>query len=130
MDSFTYNFILKDFFSENMLMSMVLSVQLFLLILDISFAWDGCKNDHSRRCGDSCIWKTAICKCGDTTFGYNDQKWCCHNSTCTGKGEQNSGYGYWHGEWEGEKKVGAECTGRELNLTEACDRQCNYYEED
>ena len=31
---------------------------------------------------------------------------------------------------EGGKRIGAECTGRELNLTEACDQKCNFYEED
>ena len=109
-------------------MSKVVSVQLFFLILGNSFAWDGCSYGLAWRCGDVCIDMNAECKCGDEIFAKEDQKWCCHNS-CVGKGGKDS-LGTWNGEEEGDKKIGAECLGRELNLTEACDQKCNYFEDD
>ena len=115
-----------------MMMNWFFCVQLFFLILGNSFAWDGCgtySNSYAWRCGDTCIAGSAECKCGDEIFGHKNQKWCCHNS-CTGKGEEKEEYGYWLGEKEGNKKIGAQCTGRALNLTEACDKKCNFYEED
>ena len=36
----------------------------------------------------------------------------------------------WSGEIEGDRWIGAECTGRALNLTEACNQKCNFYLED
>ena len=38
-----------------MMMSRVLSVQLFFLILGNSFAFDGCEYAFAWRCGDTCI---------------------------------------------------------------------------
>ena len=73
------------FFPDNMMMSRVLSVQMFFLILGNSFALDGC-NTQAWRCGDTCIESTTQCKCGDKIFARTDQKWCCHKS-CTGKGK-------------------------------------------
>ena len=70
----------------------------------------------------------AKCKCGDEIFGHRDKKWCCYKN-CTGKGEEDY-YGIRYGESNGESTIGAECTGRVLNLTEACDQKCNFYEED
>ena len=58
--------------------------------------------------GDSCISYSGDCKCGNEIFGPEDQKWCCNNNTCTGN----------------------RCTGRALNLTEACDQKCKYYGDD
>ena len=114
-----------------MIKSRVLSVQLFFLILGNSFASDGCTNKWAWRCGDTCIegFLDAKCKCGDKIFGVDEQMWCCNNSTCTGKGYEDED-NYWPGEWEGDYKIGAECSGRALNLTEACDQKCNFYEED
>ena len=85
-----------------MMMSKVVSVQLFFLILGNSFAWDGCSYGLAWRCGDVCIDMNAECKCGDEIFAKEDQKWCCHNSTCSGKGEQNS-LGAWFGVWVGRR---------------------------
>ena len=99
-----------------MMMSRVLSVQIFFLILGNSFALDGCALISAWRCGDTCISRYAECKCGDEIFGREDQKWCCHNS-CTGKGGKDS---------DGTRQ-GAECTGRAQNLTEACNQKCNFY---
>ena len=91
-------------------MSKVVSVQLFFLILGNSFAWDGCSYGLAWRCGDVCIDMNAECKCGDEIFAKEDQYWCCHNSTCTAKGEELE-LDYWSGEKEGDKRIGAECTG-------------------
>ena len=114
-----------------MLTSRIFSVQLFFLILENSFPWDGCASEYGWRCGDACISDIAECKCGKTIFGHRDQLWCCHKS-CSGKGNSMvNKYGMvWYGEKEGNRIIGAECIGRALNLTEACDQKCNYYEED
>ena len=109
-----------------MMMSRVSCIQLLFLILDNSFAWDGCTHYSAWKCGDTCIDENRMCTCGDEIFGKRDQKWCCNNSTCTGKG--GNSLGYWSG--EGNNWIGAECTGRALNLTEACDQKCNFYLED
>ena len=79
-----------------MMMSRVLRVQLFFLILGNTFAGDGCAHEYAWKCGDACINGLMVdglilgaeCKCGDKIFGHKDQKLCCHNSTCTGKGEK------------------------------------------
>ena len=84
-----------------------LSFQLFFLILGNSFAWDGCSSSGAWRCGDACISQLTECKCGDEIFGRKAQKWCCNNNTCDN----------------------GECTGRALNLTEACDQKCDYYQD-
>ena len=84
-----------DDLNKGMMMSKVVSVQLFFLILGNSFAWDGCSYGLAWRCGDVCIDMNAECKCGNEIFAKEDQKWCCHNSTCTDKGEEVVDYNYW-----------------------------------
>ena len=55
--------------------------------------------------------------------------WCCQDSPCTGKGEFDDNS--WFGEEDEEGRlIGADCTGTALNLTKACNRTCNYHEED
>ena len=57
--------------------------------------------------------------------------WCCHDSTCTGKGRFNDYYNFWTGDEDEEgRTIGADCTGTALNLTQACNQTCNYYEDD
>ena len=124
----------RYFLSENMLISWAFCIQLFLLLLGNSLAWEGCANSPQGtwRCGDACIHNYAKCQCGNATFGVEDQTWCCHKS-CAGKGkwyDDGSEDGSWSGAMVGDKIIGAECTGRELNLTQACDQKCNYYPND
>ena len=95
---------------------------LILLILDNTLAWDGCENFFSWRCGDTCILKSTDCQCGGESFKLEDGKWCCQETNCTGKGDFSEKYKYYRG--------GADCTGTALNLTQACNETCNYYEED
>ena len=102
--------------------------KLFLLILGISSAWDGCTTKHNWRCGNTCIARNFECKCGDAIFRKEEQKWCCHNS-CIAKGRWSS-IGTWVGEKEGDKVIGAQCSGKALNLSEPCNQRCNYYEGD
>ena len=109
-----------------MMVRRILSIQLFFLTLCNSFAWDNCTRETAMRCGNTCILAGTQCKCGDSIFGHKDQKWCCNNSTCTGKG--GNSLGYWSG--EGNNWIGAECTGRALSLTDACDQRCNFFEKD
>ena len=61
-----------------------------------------------------------------------DQKWCCQESNCTGKGEVDE-FNNWGGEENEDgpgEKIGAQCRGTSLNLTQACNGRCNYYEWD
>ena len=69
------------------------------------------------------------CNCGGTIFNKEAQMWCCQDSPCTGKGEFDDNS--WFGEEDEEGRlIGADCTGTALNLTQACNRTCNYHEED
>merc|ERR1712001_464740 len=65
---------------------------IILFVLDVSQSMDGCKyqakdwgeyGNEFWRCGTQCLFADGDCKCGNTTFGYKDGKWCCPN-----KGEE------------------------------------------
>ena len=102
---------------------------LLLILLGNTLAWDGCQSRFDWRCGDTCIDQNTECNCGGTIFNHRAEMWCCQDSPCNGKGEFK--YDSWFGEEDEEGRViGAVCTGTALNLTQACNRTCNYHEED
>ena len=103
---------------------------LLLLILEKTFAYDGCESRYSWKCGDICIGRDASCQCGGEVFKMEDGKWCCQDSNCTGKGDFDEDNIYWGESDEEGRRIGADCTGTALNLTQACNQTCNYYEED
>ena len=103
---------------------------LLLLILGNTLAWDAC-HLQSWRCGNTCIREYTECNCGGEIFKKEDGKWCCQDSPCTGKGKFNKWDKYYYGERDEEgREIGADCTGTALNLTQACNQTCNYYEKD
>ena len=61
------------------------------------------------RCGDICISVFAECRCGGQVFNFEDQMWCCQESSCR-KGQHNEVLG---------RKIGALCPGKALHLTQA-----------
>ena len=97
------------------------TVLLLILIVGNTLAWDGC-NVNNWRCGDVCIHEAAKCTCGGETFNHKAQMWCCQDSPCTGTGTTVA--------FAFSGETGADCTGTALNLTQACNQTCNYYEED
>ena len=111
---------------------------LLCLILRGSFAMDGCKYPLAWRCGDVCISNENFesysdhCNCGGTIFNREAKMWCCQESPCQGKGRYNSLDDAWMGEGEDEEGriIGAVCSGTAINLTQACNQTCNFYEQD
>merc|ERR1712173_391048 len=87
------------------------------------------------RCGTQCLYHDggkANCKCGDTSFGYEDGKWCCPNNgeECDIDGKDEDGWPY--------IPVPNHVTcksAKALNLTQQCvnqekSKRCNYFPED
>ncbi len=111
------------------------SLLVMLHILGNTLAYDGCNDGGwSWRCGDKCILYSAECSCGGQIFNHTAGKWCCQDSPCTGKGDMwNKGTEkqYWEGERDDNgQNIGADCSGKPLNLTQACNQTCNYYKDD
>ena len=115
-------------------------MQLLLLLLlpHNSQGMDGCHLDGEWgslywRCGDVCTseyagTKLGTCTCGNSTFGWNEGKWCC-GKNCTGgclkweEGHKDGDDPFRCAEWEP-----VICsTGVALNLNQSCQGSCNYY---
>ena len=105
---------------------------LFSIILSMALAWDGCGH-MAWRCGDTCIDQDTECKCDAQIFNYTAQRWCCQKSPCAGRGYKDRD-NVWHGEKVGKgkiwRRIGAECNGSALSLTQPCNHTCNFYEDD
>ena len=59
--------------------------------------------------------------------------WCCQESPCEGKGKyiEVPEADLWIGEQDEEGRIiGAVCSGIALNMTQACNQTCNFYEQD
>ena len=111
------------------------------LLLCTAQAWDGCSFDTEFRCGDKCIHthpehgdedthegrfeNIAKCNCGGTVFGAEDTMWCCSESPCQVRRGKPT-----HSEPILGEIIEAVCTGKALNLTEACNGQCNFFGSD
>ena len=110
---------------------------LLCLILRGSFAMDGCKYPLAWRCGDLCIGNensksySDHCNCGGTIFNREAKMWCCQESPCQGKGRYIEEPDAWFGEQDEEGRIiNAVCNGVALNMTQACNQTCNFYEQD
>ena len=118
----------KTIYFQTMMISRALIVLLFFLNLNNTLAWDGCELDAAWRCGDTCIYYKAECKCGGEIFNKTAQMWCCNDKPCEGRGGKSSSTGEWSGEEDKEgRRIGAECNGTALKLDEPCNGQCNNY---
>ena len=116
-----YNSQSRKCFTFQTMRSFTATTPLLLLILSNTLAWDGC-GPRQWRCGNMCMPQYAYCNCGGTNFNFTAPMWCCQDSPCTAR--RNSGFKL------RERKIGADCTGTALNLTQPCNQTCNYYEKD
>ena len=104
-------------------------VWILSVLIGIAFSWDGCEYNGAWRCGNLCINWDSECKCGDSIFNQGEQMWCCQNDMCTGNNWSKK-YNSWMGEFEEGRKIGANCSGKALKLSQACNNTCNFYEHD
>ena len=112
---------------------------LLFLLPHISQASDGCHGEYGKygyfywRCGDVCTRQKEQCFCGNSRYGFYEEKWCCATNCTGGCLQWNEGYKEGDhpnncAEWQP-----ANCTnGVALKLTESCGQShtCNYHGQD
>ena len=81
---------------------------------------DGCKESWEWRCGDLCIYRRAVCQCGERSIRYNDDLWCCHAGPCTDGGRG------WRSNFHGRCPANSTA----LPLSQSCRGNCNYHNTD
>ena len=81
---------------------------------------DGCEKSSYWRCGDLCIWYSAVCQCGERSIRVTDDLWCCHAGPCTGGGGSPG------------NRISGRCPANStaLPLSQSCRGNCNYHNTD